>query len=171
MSGAFDRVSLERLVAKLRKKGIHPQIVKVLTSWLKQRFVQVVVGVESSIKVALMNMVYQVTVTGQIIWNVFFEDSRLAINEWFFEEVVYADDLNAYRIFPPDTGNEIMKACINNCQQELHKWGLANQVAFDPGKESHHVISVSDPSGDNFKMLGVSFDIALSMTDAIEELV
>ena len=72
MSGAFDRVSLERLVAKLRKKGIHPKIVKVLTSWLQQRFAEVVVGGAMSIVMVLMNMVYQGTVTGPIFWNLFF---------------------------------------------------------------------------------------------------
>ena len=171
VSGAFDRVSLERLVAKLQRKGIHPQIVKVLTSWLQDRFAEVVVGGEISVMMVLMNMVYQGTVTGPILWNLFFEDARLAINECVFEEVVYAYDLNAYSIFPSDTDNDIIKTCMCDCQQELHKWGLANQVAFDAGKESQHVLSVSDPFGDSFKMLGVSFDSSLSMADAIEELV
>ena len=101
----------------------------------------------------------------------FFEDARHAINEFLFEEVVYADDLNAYRIFPSDTDNTSIKTCIGKCQQELHKWGAANQVAFDAGKESQHVVSVSDPSGDNFKLLGVTFDPELTMADAISELV
>ena len=35
VSGAFDRVRLERLVSKLGRKGIHPQIVAVLASWLQ----------------------------------------------------------------------------------------------------------------------------------------
>ena len=103
-----------------------------------------------------------------------FEDARfarLAIHEYFFQDVVYADDLNAYRIVPPDTGNDIIKTCVCNCHQELHRWGLANHVAFEAGRESQHVISVSDPLGNNFKMSGVSFDCALSMADAIEELV
>ena len=164
-------MSLERLVAKLKKKGIHPQIVEVLASWLQQRFAQVVVGGALSVMMVLTNMVFQGTVTGPISWNMFFEDARHAINDSFSEEVVYADDLNAYRVFPSDTDNAFIKACIGNCQQELHKWGLANQVAFDAGKESQHVISVSDPSGENFKMLGVSFDPELSMADAIAELV
>ena len=33
------------------------------------------------------------------------------------------------------------------------------------------MISVSDPSGDNFKLLGVTFDTELCMADAISELV
>ena len=116
-------------------------------------------------------MVYQGTVTGPTLWNVFFEDARHAINELLFTEVVYADDLNAYRIFPSSTHNDNIKICIGSCQQELHKWGAANQVAFDAGKESQHVISVSDPSGGNFKLLGVTFDPQLTMADAISELV
>jgi hypothetical protein len=97
VSGAFDRVRLERLVSKLRVKGIHPQIVAVLASWLQQRCAQVVVGGVSSKIMTLINMVYQGTVTGPSLWNFFFEDARHAINETFFTEIVYADDLNAYR--------------------------------------------------------------------------
>ena len=49
--------------------------------------------------------------------------------------------------------------------------GVANQVCFDVAKESQHVISVSEPSGDNFKLLGVPFDPALSMVDAVSDIV
>jgi hypothetical protein len=47
-------------------------------------------------------MVFQGTVSGPMLWNLFFEDARHAINDCFFTEVVYADDLNAYRIFSKD---------------------------------------------------------------------
>ena len=171
VSGAFDRVRLERLVNKLRRKGIHPQIVAVLASWLQQRFAQVVVGGATSKMMTLMNMVYQGTVSGPILWNLFFEDARHAINETFFKEIVYADDLNAYRIFPSSSDNVAIKASLNNCQQELHKWRAANQVAFDSGKESQHVLSLTDPLGDTFKLLGVTFDSELSMAESISELV
>ena len=60
---------------------------------------------------------------------------------------------------------------LQNCQQELHKWGAANQVAFDASKESQHVLSLSDPAGDSFKLLGVSFDMELSMAAAVSDLV
>ena len=42
-------------------------------------------------------MVYQGTVLGPTLWNLFFEDARAAINEVFFTEYVFADDLNAFR--------------------------------------------------------------------------
>ena len=44
VSGAFDRVRMTRLVAKLTQKGVHPKLVAVLTSWLQQRSAQIVVG-------------------------------------------------------------------------------------------------------------------------------
>ena len=52
-----------------------------------------------------------------------------------------------------------------------HTWGAANQVAFDAGEESQHVLSLSDPSGCSFKLLGVPFDTMLSVADAVSELV
>jgi len=171
VSGAFDRVCLQKLVVKLRKKGLHPDLVAVLASWLRQRFAFVVVGGTFSKEMSLMNMVFQGTVTGPTLWNLFFEDARHAINEWFFTEVVFADDLNAYRIVAGSTPNGTIKESLDNCQQELHKWGAANQVAFDAAKESQHVLSLSDPLGSSFKLLGVPFDPALSMADAINDLV
>ena len=171
VSGAFDRVRMERLVAKLKSKGLHPQIVTVLASWLQQSFAHVVVEGTSSKDMTLRNMVFQGTVTGPLLWNLFFEDARHAINECFYEEVVFADDLNAYRTFPAATDNSFIKESLNNCQRKLHKWGAANQVAFDAGKESHHVLSLSDPEGSMFKLLGVPFDTELTMANAVSELV
>ena len=40
------------------------------------------------------------------MWNVFFEDARIPINACGFNEIVYADDFNAFRPFPLATSNE-----------------------------------------------------------------
>jgi Ni2+-binding GTPase involved in maturation of urease and hydrogenase len=162
---------MTRLVAKLTQKGVHPKLVAVLTSWLQQRSAQIVVGGTFSDEMTLFDMVFQGTVSGPMLWNLFFEDARHAINDCFFTEVVYADDLNAYRIFPKTAQTVDIMRSLDNCQHELHKWGVANQVCFDAAKESQHVISVSEPSGDNFKLLGVPFDPELSMVDAVSEIV
>ena len=171
VSGAFDRVSVERLVDKLKAKGLHPDVVAVLASWLKQRWANIVVGGKESKVMTLMNMVFQGTVSGPSLWNLFFEDARHAINEWLFKEIVFADDLNGYRIFPSATPNSTVKKLINNCQQELHKWGDANRAASDAEKESQHVLSLSEPCGGNFKLLGLPFDTELSMACAVSEIV
>jgi hypothetical protein len=171
VSGAFDRVSAQRLLAKLAAKKVHPSIIRVMESWLRKRRAHVVVGGEKSVEVSLEDMVYQGTVWGPPLWNVFYEDARKAITEWLFTEAVYADDLNAYREFSSTTSNDMIMKCMDSCQSELHCWGNANQVAFDPKKESKHILSLRDPVGGNFKLLGVDFDGLLSMADAVNDLV
>jgi hypothetical protein len=60
---------------------------------------------------------------------------------------------------------------MNNCQKELHDWEKANQVVFDPSKETKHILSLEDPSGDAFRLLGIVWDVRLTMSDAIAEVV
>ena len=43
VSGAFDKVSTEKLVAKLKHKGVREPLLKLLSSWLEERDAVVVV--------------------------------------------------------------------------------------------------------------------------------
>jgi hypothetical protein len=52
----------------------------------------------------------------------------------------------------------------------LHNWGFANQVTFDPGKESFHILHPRRYVGNNFHMLGVTFDPQLIMHTACYEI-
>ena len=67
--------------------------------------------------------------------------------------------------------NEALYVDMRNCQREVHKWGGANQVSFDPSKESMHVLALHGGEGPNFRLLGVPFDHSLSMRDAVVKLV
>ena len=53
----------------------------------------------------------------------------------------------------------------------MYKWGTANQMSFDHAKEANHILALNGGEGFNFKLLGVPFDYALSMRDAVVELV
>ena len=119
----------------------------------------------------LDHMVFQGTVWGPPLWNVFFEDARVPINASGFNEIVYADDLNAFRSFPLAVCNADVMGHIMRCQESLHTWGGANGVEFDPGKESCHVVSRSDPHGPDFRILGVMYDTKLLMHAAVQEVV
>ena len=171
VAGAFDRVDKDRLLAKLRAKGLHEKFVRILGSWLQARQARVVVGGAAGDMLELVNMIYQGTVWGPWLWNVFFEDACLAIRDALFSEIVYADDLNAFRAFSLQTANSEIYSETARCQKKLHAWGRANRVAFDPGKESQHVISHHAPDGPNFKILAVLCDCRLTMAAAIHELV
>lgn len=73
-------------------------------------------------------MVFQGTVFGPDLWNMFFEDAKEAIAEMHYDEGVFANDSNAYRIFP-GTG----------------RW---------KGRAAN-TIGNGDAHGEDFKMLGV----------------
>ena len=171
VAGAFDRVKLERLVAKLEKKGLHPHLARVLKSWLGNRTANVAVGGALSRDLGLSDMVYQGIVLGPVLWNLFYGDVQEACAAADFLELVYADDLNAYTTAPASSSNEDLLGKAAVCQREVHRWGVADGVTFEGTKESPHVLSPSDPAGENFKMLGVIVDPGLRMQDEVSHLV
>ena len=171
VSGAFDKVPAARLMERLRLWNVHPRFLLVLESWLRSRRARVVVGGSFSKEIVMQDMVYQGTVWGPSLWNTFFADSASVLKALSFSETVYADDLNAFKAFLSSVSNDVIFSEINAAQHELHRWGQANQVSFDAGKESKHILSRTQPAGPDFKMLGVVFDTKLLMTNAISECV
>ena len=130
VAGAFDRVSSKRLLDKLRKEGVHFRIIDIIAPWLGTRQANVVVGGAKSETFLLSDMVFQGTVLGPILWNLFFGDAHFAIRLAKFTEMMFADDLQAYRSFPQSVPNGTILRCAKNCQVRLHEWGRANQVAL-----------------------------------------
>ena len=83
---------------------------------------------------------------GSKLWNLYLEDPARTIDERTFEEVVYADDLNAYKIVPSKTPLDKCMETIDRVHLELHRWGVAK-------KESNHVLSLTNAFGPDFKLL------------------
>ena len=114
----------------------------------------------------LSNSVFQGTVWGPPLWNCFYADASRAVSTQGFSDIVFADDLNCAKILGAEATNVEAIEAAKSCQRELHKWGEANQVLFDAGKESIHVIHRTRGEGGNFVILGIEFDTALVMHDA-----
>ena len=171
VSGAFDRVSADLLLTKLRSFGLHEDILGVLRSWLRNRPAHVLVSGARSQAMNLSDMVFQGTVWGPSLWNAFFGDAAWAIRFADFELVVYADDLNAFREYPLGTCETVIVEDLQLCQVELHTWGVANQVTFDAAKEHMAILSHHEPFGENFVLLGVEFDARLCMNKAVHNCV
>jgi hypothetical protein len=149
---------------------LHPKLIKLIGSWLDDRSSIVVVNGSTSVPSPLRNSVYQGTVWGPPLWNCHYEDSRCAVNVTGFTETVFADDLNCFKEFDVTVPEDELRQAQMKCQQSLHQWGEANQVIFDPGKESFHVLHPRSFSGSNFHMLGVTFDPQLTMDRACYEI-
>ena len=166
VSGAFDRVEAGRLTAKLVAKGVRAPMANLLESWLSERSAVVIVDGERSDPAPIRDTVYQGTVLGPPLWNCFYEDARRAVNAEGFTETVFADDLNCYKAFASSFSNDTITSELRSCQESLHQWGHANQVLFDPSKESFHILHRQSPAGDSFKLLGITFDTKLLMHEA-----
>ena len=121
-------------------------------------------------EITLWNMIFQGTVIGPMLWNLFFEDSRVPITDAGFREITFADDLNAFKCVARSVRNSTGMRHAKKCQEKLHKWGGANRVTFDSVKENFAIISRFTPEGNGFKLLGLQFDTGLYMVECVERL-
>ena len=55
------------------------------------------------------------------LWNLFFGDSPLAMRRCAFQEIIYAIDLNAFRMFSNETSNDFILEQLHRVQVELHE--------------------------------------------------
>ena len=99
----------------------HPFVLKFLDSWLHSRSASVCVdGIFSDI-FAFLNMVYQGTVFGPHLWNVFYADSRIPVQRNLCTEVVFADDLNCFKAFDATASDRQIYSGLASCQSDLHR--------------------------------------------------
>ena len=73
ITGAFDRVFKDYLLAKLQASGVSVQYLNFLDSYLQPRRAKVVVEGISSQDFEIANTVFQGTVLGPPLWNIFFQ--------------------------------------------------------------------------------------------------
>jgi hypothetical protein len=171
ISGAFDRVDSDILLRKLKQAGVCPSLLRFFSGYLSPRSAVVVVAGATSARHALANTVFQGTVLGPPLWNVFFQDVRHAVRQAGADESIFADDLNAFKPFASTLSNESVMEDMVSCQTAVHQWGESNRVLFDSSKEHFAVIHHVQGEGDTFKLLGVSLDVKLVMADAVSQII
>eukprot|EP00959_Pyramimonas_sp_CCMP1952_P244047 5101622-Pyramimonas_sp.AAC.1 len=71
----------------------------------------------------MQDMAYQGAVFGPPLWNCYYADTCMATRSCNFDEVVFADDLNAWRALPGAVSEADAYAEIRSCQASLHEWG------------------------------------------------
>ena len=96
---------------------------------------------------------------GLHFWNIYFADVDQAVMTEGFLNTSFADDMNAWRTFDPRLDPWVEgKAEALKVQQEVHTYGLANQIEFDSGKEKMHYLHAQNgfSFGDDqtFRILG-----------------
>ena len=91
VSGAFDNVCRNILIQKIRNCFIS-NIVQVLSSWLDERRANICISDKKSDTVIMINMIYQGTVFGPILWNYFSQMLRISyvlrdLNQWYMRMI------------------------------------------------------------------------------------
>ena len=171
ISGAFDRVETQRLLAKLEATGLNKNFLELLRDYLSVRDVMVLVNGAKSAVYPLCNTVFQGTVLGPSLWNVFFQDVQTAAENTGGKEAKFADDLSVSKDFPTSSSNAEVVADLERCRTAVHGWGVKNRVAFDKEKEAVVVLHHLDGEGEDFRLLGLVFDTKLKMHSAVTKLV
>ena len=167
IAGAFDRVFKPFLLRKLDARGLQGCYLRFLSSFLDRRFGEVCVEGKKSSQFSLEDEVFQGTVLGPPLWNVFFADivtSMLAPESG----KAFADDLNVFQEFDRLVPERRIVHKLHECRDEVHAWGQRNRVEFDAGKEHFVILHPTSGVGDDFKLLGLVFDHKLRMNSGVE---
>jgi len=170
ISGAFDRVFKVYILAKLHAAGVGSRYLNFLESYLSPRKGRVVVQGSFSDEIDLENSIFQGTVLGPPLWNVFFADVAQPARSSGGEEAMFADDLNCFKEFDRLAPVEDVMENLEQCRTRVHAWGRANRVTFDAGKEHMVILHPSESHGECFKLLGCMIDLDLRMHSEIDQL-
>ena len=129
----------------------------------------VVEGVESD-PFQIFNTVFQGTVLGPPLWNLFFADVVVPAEMEDEKIAIFADDLNVFKLFDTPAPSESLLDHMEQCRTRVHKWGETNRVALDAGKEHIVILHPTLGEGESFKLLGCLVDCKLQMHDAVDKI-
>ena len=151
ISGAFDRVFKPFLLQRLASLGVGEPYLQFLSSFLSRRFGYVCVNGEKSHAMTLEDQVFQGTVLGPPLWNIFFSTIVQAFVDPSCAKA-FADDLNLFHEYSRHEDGDVILHDLHNSQTRTHAWGKKYRVEFDPAKESFNILHPHRGEGRDFKL-------------------
>ena len=152
----------------MRRLGLCEKLLVFFKHYFAPRSALVAVDGEVSDILNLQNMVFQGTVFGPSLGNIFFADVHEPAQRNGATEQKFADDLSISKEFVRNTSNEDIVSDMRQSQSDIHEWGRRNRVSFDPYKESFAILATSDGNAEPFRLLGPTLDEKLLMHECIE---
>ena len=90
---------------------------------LEDRVSTVIVSGAHSVEEVLANSVFQGTVLGPPLWNLFYADARFSVRKLGFTETVFADDFNCWIPLDKDVKEVDAVMELSRCEASLHALG------------------------------------------------
>jgi hypothetical protein len=129
---AFDKVPRQRLIAKLRAKGIENGVVTWIEDWLTGRTQRVSIQGEQSEESNVDSGVPQGTVLGPTLFSVYIDDLESEIERRKLEVLVkkFADDTKGAKVIRSPEDRDKMQTALDCLCDWAETWGMA----FNYGK-------------------------------------
>ena len=189
ISKAFDRVWHKALLAKLPAYGFTPSFCKLLSSFLSNRFISVVVDGATSASFPVSSGVPQGSVLSPTLFLLFINDLLHATAS---DVHSFADDSNlhkssSFQCQPSSNARSqsllAISSTINSDLQSISEWGTRNLVKFNTSKTQLLTISLSNtpnypiifedskiPPLNSVNILGLQISSSLSWRDHIVQI-
>jgi len=128
---AFDKVPRQRLIRKLRAKGVSEEMVKWIEQWLTGRTQKVSVQGEYSETCDVDSGVPQGTVLGPILFSVFIDDLEVEAVKRKLDVLIikFADDTKGAKIIMGPEDCEKLQQALDCMCDWADKWGMAFNFA------------------------------------------
>ena len=181
LSKAFDCIPHDLLIAKLHAYNFDKHSLKLIYSYLKERKQRVKINSEFSTWKEILNGVPQGSVLGPLLFNIFINDLFLFVEH--SEICNYADD-NSLTVADCCIDNIITKLQLD--VQSLDKWFKCNMMLLNESKCQFMIIEpkwvkrnnkanikIAEKSIEEIskgKLLGITFDNKLTMSDHIKQI-
>jgi len=154
----------------LYSAGVGATYLNFLEAYLRPRRAAVVVEGEQSDEFEIADSVFQGTVLGPPLWNVFFQDVVTPAASTGGKPSQFADDLLVFKEFDRGEESSNILSDMERCRSQVHHWGKVNRVEFDPSKEHLVTIHPIAGEGDPFRYLGPLIDCKLQMHQAVDQI-
>lgn len=163
IAGAFDRVDRNQLIQRMNEAGIHGKLLKLLSSYLKDRTFNVRINGCLSPETPLNNGVVQGSGLGPVMWNIHFTPIFDATQD---DGIGFADDLNIMS----KSANQLEEAKLRTlafCE--------AARITMEPAKEALTTFfpprHPQKSPQKTIRMVGILLDEELNMEDHITSII
>ena len=180
ISKAFDKVWHDGLLFKLNQNGIRGKMLKIIASFLDNRYQRVVLNGQSSSWLNVKAGVPQGSILGPLLFLIYINDIS---NNLESDVKLFADDTSLFStVFDPN----ISATTLNNDLAKINLWAYQWKMSFNPtvSKQAHEVIfsrkrnkvihpnltfnNINVKRVDSHKHLGLVLDDKLSFKDHLK---